>query len=230
MTSIEGGKVYEFRNVSWDATYNNNEGGWVATMQDASPTNKVDATTANKPYLFLPDGTSGTVDVTFMGSMDAVASVAAGNDPQGDWTFHGTYNRRAYETVDSQSNPFSGKAFGFAANDAGHGVDDVKAGEFVRADVGAYIPAFRAFLKYSGSDTYLQARGTRGGEAGISETITVRLLGKNGEIDGIGEIRLSTGEVTFDPNAWYDLSGRKLDGKPTQKGIYINNGHKIVIK
>jgi uncharacterized repeat protein (TIGR02543 family) len=29
---------------------------------------------------------------------------------------------------------------------------------------------------------------------------------------------------------WYDLSGRKLNGKPTKKGIYINNGKKVVIK
>ena len=29
---------------------------------------------------------------------------------------------------------------------------------------------------------------------------------------------------------WYDLSGRKLSGKPVQKGVYINNGHRIVIK
>ena len=30
--------------------------------------------------------------------------------------------------------------------------------------------------------------------------------------------------------AWYDLSGRKLSGKPTQKGIYINNGKKMMKK
>ena len=29
---------------------------------------------------------------------------------------------------------------------------------------------------------------------------------------------------------WYDLSGRKLNGKPTQKGLYIHNGRKTVIK
>ena len=28
--------------------------------------------------------------------------------------------------------------------------------------------------------------------------------------------------------AWYSLDGRKLDGKPTQKGIYIYNGKKII--
>ena len=31
-------------------------------------------------------------------------------------------------------------------------------------------------------------------------------------------------------NAWYTLDGRKLDGKPTTKGLYINNGKKTVIK
>ena len=30
-----------------------------------------------------------------------------------------------------------------------------------------------------------------------------------------------------DAEVWYDLFGRKLAGKPTQKGIYINNGKKI---
>ena len=105
----------------------------------------------------------------------------------------------------------------------------MKAGEFVRAVEGASIRAFRAFLIYSGADPDLLARATRGG-TGIPDRITVRLIGKDGEIDGIGEISLSTGEVTFDPNAWYDLSGRRLDGKPTKKGVYINNGRKIAIK
>lgn len=33
-----------------------------------------------------------------------------------------------------------------------------------------------------------------------------------------------------DNNPWYDLNGRKLTGKPAQKGIYINNGKKTIIK
>jgi hypothetical protein len=31
-------------------------------------------------------------------------------------------------------------------------------------------------------------------------------------------------------DAWYTLDGRKLQGKPTQRGIYINNGKKTIIK
>lgn len=29
---------------------------------------------------------------------------------------------------------------------------------------------------------------------------------------------------------WYDLNGRKLNGMPTKKGIYMNNGRKVVVK
>ena len=31
-------------------------------------------------------------------------------------------------------------------------------------------------------------------------------------------------------SVWYDLNGRRLQGKPSQKGIYIKNGKKIVVK
>ena len=29
---------------------------------------------------------------------------------------------------------------------------------------------------------------------------------------------------------WYTLDGRQLSGKPTQRGLYIINGKKVVIK
>ena len=31
-------------------------------------------------------------------------------------------------------------------------------------------------------------------------------------------------------DAWYTIDGRKLPSKPAGKGVYINNGHKVVIK
>jgi len=37
-------------------------------------------------------------------------------------------------------------------------------------------------------------------------------------------------DLRFDSGAWYSLDGRKLSGKPTQRGVYINNGNKVVIK
>ncbi len=35
---------------------------------------------------------------------------------------------------------------------------------------------------------------------------------------------------TSNDDAWYSLDGRKLQGVPTQKGLYIHNGKKIIIK
>ena len=37
-------------------------------------------------------------------------------------------------------------------------------------------------------------------------------------------------DLPFDADGWYSLDGRKLVGQPTQNGIYINNGKKVVIK
>ena len=39
---------------------------------------------------------------------------------------------------------------------------------------------------------------------------------------------IDNGQLTIDN--WYDLNGRRLQGKPTKKGVYIQNGKKVVIK
>ena len=39
---------------------------------------------------------------------------------------------------------------------------------------------------------------------------------------------IDNGQLTIDN--WYDLNGRRLDGKPTKKGVYIQNGKKVVVK
>ena len=55
------------------------------------------------------------------------------------------------------------------------------------------------------------------------------VLNFGGEETGIGEISSSKPRTSV-PASWYTLDGRKLNDKPTQKGIYIHNGQKIVIK
>ncbi len=37
-------------------------------------------------------------------------------------------------------------------------------------------------------------------------------------------------QFTIDNGDWFDLNGRKLDKMPTKKGVYIQNGKKVVIK
>ena len=49
----------------------------------------------------------------------------------------------------------------------------------------------------------------------------------DGETTGVGDVRGKKDDVRGE---WYDLSGRKLQGKPTQKGVYIINGKKVNVK
>ena len=36
--------------------------------------------------------------------------------------------------------------------------------------------------------------------------------------------------LTVNQHAWYTLDGRKLNGAPNQRGIYIHNGKKMVVR
>jgi len=48
----------------------------------------------------------------------------------------------------------------------------------------------------------------------------------NSNLTGIEELRFE--DVNVDQ--WYDLNGRKLQKKPTQKGVYLLNGRKVVMR
>ena len=50
----------------------------------------------------------------------------------------------------------------------------------------------------------------------------------DGETTGIQTIRMENG--TTPAEGTYDLSGRRIQGQPTQKGVYIQNGKKVIIK
>ena len=72
-----------------------------------------------------------------------------------------------------------------------------------------------------------------------SAALTVAVMDADGEIlaalEGEYVIDAQTGIATigvdgYDNNAWYNLNGQKLNGKPTVPGIYINGNKKVVIK
>ena len=55
----------------------------------------------------------------------------------------------------------------------------------------------------------------------------------DGEATGIVDAEADSSLFTLHSSlkeGWYDMQGRRLSGKPTARGIYINNGKKIVIK
>ena len=72
-----------------------------------------------------------------------------------------------------------------------------------------------------------------------SAALTVAVLDAEGEelarLEGEYVIDTQTGIANigvdgYDNNAWYNLNGQKLSGKPTTPGIYINGNRKVVIK
>ena len=79
------------------------------------------------------------------------------------------------------------------------------------------VRPFQAYVHHSN-----QARGTD-----EIQFIPLTSIGGGDDTTAIMEIIQPAANGTGD---WYSLDGRKLSSKPTQKGIYIQNGKKIVIK
>ena len=50
------------------------------------------------------------------------------------------------------------------------------------------------------------------------------------EATGILNIEHSTLNIEHSADAWFTLDGRRLSGKPSVKGVYVNNGRKVIIK
>ena len=77
---------------------------------------------------------------------------------------------------------------------------------------GDYLPAHKAFLNAGG------AANARGLHMVFDDATGIRSI--------------DNGQLTIDnlAGAWYSLDGRRLSGKPTKSGVYVNNGRKVVIK
>lgn len=65
---------------------------------------------------------------------------------------------------------------------------------------------------------------TAGNWNNVKETVDIW------EDDADGIVEHPASNIERFSETWYDLNGRKLSGKPIQKGVYINNGKKIVMK
>ena len=188
---------------------------WVADISTTTA-----ALTANTPYIFT---TESATSVTF--SNDVVNAAASYSDADAkttitDWTFQGTYSQISLPKTGEYD-------YGFAAGDG----STVAIGTFVHLTSGATAAPFRAYLKYTGSDANWAKAPNRAGAANdaLPSRIIVRIVGSDGNTTAIGTLDTRTGEI-IPTDGWYDLNGRRLQGKPSVKGVYINNGNKVVIK
>ena len=246
------GHFYEFKGIHLDPQTSK----WTAEMGE--PDNPETTTMkANTPYLYVPDdepqywyidnGGSGVNIFTEGNEGGTKVTPYDGSNESfrwNKWDFIGTYQPRYWYDGSDSEHPAEnigelGKVYGFAGSTKEvQGVYNntitVEAGDFVRAKNGAKIRPTSCYLMWTGYEPdYAPARGmTRGAAADedVPQRITVKLVSASGETTAIGTLDTTTGEMTFDSEAWYTLDGVRLSGQPSTKGIYINNGKKIVIK
>ena len=136
------------------------------------------------------------------------------------WKFIGTYVTQNFTASDTDIYGFVG------TEDTG-----TEVGTFVR--VGGYVRVkpMRAYLQAPDQGQQAPAHQlARAASEDAPATLRVRLLGTGGETTSLSEELRVKSEEFATATEWYTLDGRKLSGEPTQKGLYIHNGKKVVIK
>ena len=218
ISGLDIGKFYRFTGI-------NGEGKIVMQEVDGD----LGDLAAHTPYVFEPNK-----DIT---KIDFSSKTIKASGPQTVGTgyqFVGNY-KRIYWTRDTSSPVYDteanhkdelGRAYGFALEEITVGTTTYHKGQFVKLGSGAHTRPFRAYLLCDTELIDVTTARTRGGE-GLPDVIDIVWLpaAQGSTPTGIEEVK---SEKFAD--AWYSLDGRRLSGKPTKKGLYINNGKKVAIK
>ena len=87
---------------------------------------------------------------------------------------------------------------------------------FLRVESLVVIPANRAYLRLPSSL--------------VNDTKLVKIWWDDEEPSPIATAISETSQNKDQNEDWYSLDGRKLDSRPTERGIYIHNGRKVIMK
>ncbi|WP_158213085.1 InlB B-repeat-containing protein [Fibrobacter sp. UWR2] len=187
---------------------------------------------ANTPYIIR------TKAATLAFNLDEGETVALNTSElnnstsdDGKWEFRGTYsyikwNDRADEL---------GRAYGFRAQ----AENSNAIGSFARIGSSATTRPFRAYLlkvanqqarRYTLAKSSVALNTASIGEETVPGTLDVVIVDRETEqTTAIGTLDTATGEIKMIDN-WFDMKGRKLNSKPTAKGIYYYNGKRVMVK
>lgn len=187
---------------------------------------------ANTPYIIR------TKAATLSFNLDEGETVALNtselNNPKSDdgaWEFRGTYSYIKWKDRADEL----GRAYGFRAQ-----VENSNAiGSFARIGSSATTRPFRAYLlkvanqqarRYTLAKSSVALNTASIGEETVPGTLDVVIVDRETEqTTAIGTLDTATGEIKI-IDKWFDMKGRKLNGKPTTKGIYYYNGKRVMVK
>lgn len=162
---------------------------------------------ANTAYIYKPAADGQMSPMTSV----KVKKPTTASDPTS--TSEATGLHGVYEYHQWTSEP--GNVYCFAAGDAtAVNGKDIKAGQFVKVGSGTHIKPFRAYLRINVP-------------AGGSAPEYVAVDWGNGTTS---IVPLDKTQVSQDADGWYTITGFRLPAKPTEKGIYIHNNKKTIVK
>ncbi|MBO7578241.1 MAG: hypothetical protein J6T43_04545 [Prevotella sp.] len=181
---------------------------FVPDMHDKINSDRMVNTTTNVMKSFLP----GTTDASTKGFLGATAG-------------------------DNTNLVLTAKKYSYGTN--GSTVQSGTEVNFVRVDPngnnnqGASLSYCSAYLQLPTSVMVPLTGSSNGGNAKLSIVFVDELFGEvsQGIATGIVDLSPATGNNPAAMEAeWYNLSGQKLNGQPTEKGMYIVNGKKVLVK
>ena len=187
---------------------------------------------ANTPYIIR------TEEATLSFNLDEGETVALNtselnnsSSEDGLWEFRGTYSYIKWsDRVDEL-----GRAYGFRAQ----AENSYAIGSFARIGSSATTRPFRAYLlkvanqqarRYTLAKSSAALNMASIVEETVPSTLNVVIVDRETQqTTVIGTLDTSTGEIKV-VDSWFDMKGRKLNGKPTAKGIYYYNGKRVMVK
>lgn len=212
VNDVDGGVFYEFANLDQDES-----GNYHFRVKEPSAS----TLEANKPYIFIPSAKSITFNLS-----DRVTINTSVDNPtsSGNWHFIGTYQTRTFTSADPE--------FGYAYGFAGEEKNGLTLGKFHKVKENARLKPMRGYLLYDESRAMTKSSNVNFSERlsifDLPEDIDVEILSNSGVVIGGGTYNTRTG--VFKMDRWYDLQGRKLNGKPTVQGTYYHNGKRVIVK
>lgn len=189
---------------------------------------------ANTPYIVR--ATSQNITFNLNGEKVLLNTAEMNNPVSGTatkWMFKGMYEYKKWNEGDEEL----GSAYGYTAN----AINNLAAGQFAKNAAGAFIRPFRAYLLKMNAQQGnrlafpLKKSSTSLDRASIDEdsvpgTLDVVIVEREtGETTAIGTLDTRTGEIKF-IDSWFDMKGRRLNAKPTTKGIYYYNGKRVIVR
>lgn len=203
---VDGAKIYKFKTVE----KNEADGRWKFKVLTA------ETVKANTPYVILPSKSEVSFGISETVTMNTTTP-STEKTSEGRWEFKGTYELITFaETSDEAFYVFAG------LERAG-----TKLGEFVKSS--GFANPMRAYLVYNKNYALSKsAHGNFGGSILLPDEIDIEIENEKGIVVQTGTLNTVTGAVRMD--RWFDLKGRRLNSKPTVKGVYYKNGKRVVIK